>query len=79
MNQFKRPDPTVLCEAIPLFFIGRNHAGLWVARESEGRTGGIFLFKALAISFAKRESMPGGCALSFVSDEIELDLAPNRE
>jgi hypothetical protein len=32
----QRPDATMLSEAIPLFFIGRNHNGLWVAREATG-------------------------------------------
>jgi hypothetical protein len=39
----RRPDSGVLSESIPLFFIARNRAGLWVAREAKGRTGGIFL------------------------------------
>jgi hypothetical protein len=79
VTKLKRPDPTILNESIPLFFIGKNSAGLWVARESEGRTGGIFLLKSSAISFAKRESMPGGCALSFVPDGLELDIAPKAD
>ena len=29
-----RPDRTVLDDSIPLFFIGRNQNGFWVARES---------------------------------------------
>lgn len=41
----QRPGPALLSEAIPLFFIGRNKDGLWVAREADGRIGGIFLLK----------------------------------
>ena len=40
-----RPDASVLNEAIPLFFIGRNRNGLWLAREAGGKSGGMFLFK----------------------------------
>jgi len=43
----QRPDARALSEAIPLFFIGRNKNGLWVAREpavffcSSGRRCGL--------------------------------------
>jgi hypothetical protein len=71
----RRPDSGVLNESIPLFFIARNRAGLWVAREAEGRTGGIFLFKTSALRFAERSSEPRGCATMFLAEHLELDLA----
>ena len=37
-----RPSFDVLSGSIPLFFIARNRVGFWIAREVEGRTGGIF-------------------------------------
>ena len=70
-----RPDFTVLNESIPLFFIGRNTDGLWVARESEGRCGGLFLFRSSACRFARLKSAQPGCALMFVAQSFELDLA----
>jgi hypothetical protein len=72
-----RPDDTVLSEAIPLFFIGRNHNGFWVARESKGRYGGLFLFRRSAARFARRNGLSGGGATMLVEDPIELDL-PNQ-
>ena len=33
---FQRPGADVLNEAIPAFFIGRNHSGFWVARDANG-------------------------------------------
>ena len=69
-----RPDPEVLSEAIPLFFIGRNENRPWVAREAEGRTGGIFLFERSALRFARRNSAPDGCATMFVREPLELDV-----
>jgi hypothetical protein len=69
-----RPDPGILSEAIPLFFIGRNKDGFWVARESEGRIGGIFLRKQSALRFANRSTQPGGCATMFLSERFELDV-----
>jgi hypothetical protein len=72
-----RPDDTVLSDSIPLFFIGRNHNGFWVARESAGRCGGLFLFKWSAARFARRNGLAGGGATMLVKHSIELDL-PNH-
>ena len=70
----RRPDSGVLSESIPLFFIARNRAGLWVAREAEGHTGGIFLFNRSAVRFAEKSSGPRGCATMFRAEHFELDV-----
>lgn len=70
-----RPHTGVLSESIPLFFIARNSVSLWVAREADGRTGGIFLFKTSALRFAKKNSAPKGCATMFLAERLELDVA----
>ncbi|MGY8668325.1 hypothetical protein Q3C01_38980 [Bradyrhizobium sp. UFLA05-109] len=67
-------DPEIISASIPAFFIGRNTAGLWVAREASGRVGGIFLFKSSAVEFAHRQSKPAQCALVFPSETFELDV-----
>ncbi|TQF43579.1 hypothetical protein UNPF46_03010 [Bradyrhizobium sp. UNPF46] len=67
-------DPDVVSAAIPAFFIGHNHAGLWVAREATGRAGGLFLFKSSAVEFANRRSAPVRCALVFPAGTFELDI-----
>jgi hypothetical protein len=72
-----RPDCTILSDSIPLFFIGRNRSGFWVARESEGRSGGLFLFRWSAARFARRNGLAGGGATMLVEHSIELDL-PNQ-
>jgi hypothetical protein len=69
----RRPDAGVLSKSIPLFFIGRNRNGLWVAREAEGRIGGIFLLKQSAQRFAQKHGAPFGCAMMFLTESIELD------
>jgi hypothetical protein len=69
-----RPDPSVLSESIPLFFIGRNHNGLWVARAADGRAGGLFLRRASALRFAKKNTEPVGFAMMLVADGLELDI-----
>jgi hypothetical protein len=67
-------DPDVVSAAIPAFFIGRNGAGLWVARDADGRAGGLFLFKSSAVDFAKRQSAPARCALVLPAEPFELDI-----
>ncbi|OPZ00123.1 hypothetical protein A5906_23170 [Bradyrhizobium sacchari] len=67
-------DPDVVSAAIPAFFIGQNRAGLWVARDANGRVGGLFLFKSSAVDFARRQSAPARCALVFPSETFELDI-----
>jgi hypothetical protein len=71
----QRPDASVLNEAIPLFYVGRNRNGLWVAREAEGRAGGIFLTRRAAARFAEESCEPSGCATMFVTEPLELDFA----
>jgi hypothetical protein len=72
--QFQPLDPGIVNEAIPAFFIGRNKEGFWVARDVKGRIGGIFLLENSALSFAKSNSWPAGCATIFPSERFELDL-----
>lgn len=72
--QFRPLDPGIVNEAIPAFFIGRNKEGFWVARDVNGQIGGIFLLENSALSFAKRNSQPAGCATIFPSGRFELDL-----
>jgi hypothetical protein len=69
-----RPDPRILSEAIPLFFIGRNKDGFWVARDADGPRGGIFLRKQSTVRFANRSTPPVGCAIMFLSKRFELDV-----
>jgi hypothetical protein len=73
--QFQPLDPGVVNETIPAFFIGRNKEGFWIARDAKGRIGGIFLLENSALSFARRNSRPAGCATIFPSERFELDLA----
>lgn len=70
---FTRPHWSVLNENIPVYLIGKNRLGHWVVRKSDGSSGGEFLVQAEAVRFANRESAPGGCALVYVTDFLELD------
>jgi hypothetical protein len=71
---FQRPGADDLSEAIPVFFIGRNKHGHWVARGADGKSGGLFWRKQAAIRFATRSAWPARCATIFPAENIELDL-----
>ena len=71
---FLRPAPEDLSEAIPVFFIGRNKHGHWVARGADGKSGGLFWRKQAAIRFARQSAWPARCATIFPTENIELDL-----
>ena len=71
---FSRPGSEVLSEAIPVFFIGRNRDGFWVARDAEGKFGGLFWRKQAALRFARRSAGPVGCAMVFPDVRLELDI-----
>jgi hypothetical protein len=73
-TSFQPLDTSIVSEAIPVFFIGRNREGFWVARDVKGRIGGIFLFESSALSFARRKSRRTGCATIYQSETFELDL-----
>jgi hypothetical protein len=68
-----RPDAHVINRVIPLFFIGRNKNGFWLAREAGGRIGGMFLLRRSALRFAQEASAPNGCATMFLPKSFELD------
>jgi hypothetical protein len=73
-SRFARPGPDVLNRTIPVVFIGRNRAGLWVARDADGKFGGLFWRKGSALHFAKTNAGPAGCAALFPRARFELDL-----
>jgi hypothetical protein len=70
---FQRPGADILNEAIPAFFIGRNHDGFWVARDANGKSGGLFWSCRAALRFA-RAVWPEGCATIFPQGRFELDI-----
>ncbi len=70
----KRPSPSVLSKSIPLFFIGRDNDGFWIACEAEHRIGGVFLSQRSALRFAQRCSEPTPCATMILEETHQLDI-----
>ena len=53
--------------------IGRNRRGDWIAREQNGRFGGLFVNRAEAIKYALFENGHHRETIVELSREIELD------
>lgn len=71
---FEPLDPGVISASIPTFFVGRDRDGFWLARDTKGERGGIFLLKSSALAFARRAARPLGCATIFPSERFDLDV-----
>jgi hypothetical protein len=71
---FQPLDACVLNASIPAFYIGRDKDGFWLARDTKGRAGGIFLLESSALAFARRHAWPSGCATVLSSEILELDV-----
>jgi hypothetical protein len=74
-KRFRRPDPDVLNASIPVFYVGRNADGLWVARKADASSGGVFLLKCSAMRFARQARPPFAAAIITLTDGVELDIA----
>jgi hypothetical protein len=61
------------CLLPPIFMIGRDSGGHWVAQEKDGLRGGLFISRAEAMKYAKFESGNYPHAVVMVSGNLELD------
>jgi hypothetical protein len=57
----------------PIFMIGRDSKGHWVAQEQGGLRGGLFVNRAEATKYARFESGNDPHAVVMVSGVLELD------
>jgi hypothetical protein len=69
----QRPSAKILSERIPLFFIGRDPDGFWLARHADSPIGGLFLRRRSAMNFAKRACAPIPCATMVLAEPHRLD------
>ena len=63
------------CLLPPIFMIGRDGRGNWVAQEKSGARGGLFISRAEALKFAKFESGDNPHAVVMVNGTLELDTS----
>jgi hypothetical protein len=64
-------------EITPLFLIGQNRRGNWVATMKHGLIGGLFINRAAALKFALFENGNHPEAVVAVPGVLELDLGAN--
>ena len=57
-----------------LVLIGRNSSGNWVARESHGLFGGLFVSRAQAVKYALSENGDHPATIVLTADIVELDM-----
>jgi len=62
-------------EKAPLFLIGKNSRGQWVAQKKHGLTGGLFVNRAAALKFALFENGRRPDAVITVPGVFELDMS----
>jgi hypothetical protein len=64
---------------LPIFMIGRDSRGNWVALAQGGARGGLFVDRAGALKFAKSENGNQPHAIVWVSGILELDAGAVRQ
>jgi hypothetical protein len=59
----------------PLFLVGQDRHGNWVARDQSGLCGGLFVGRDEALKFARAENGNRPQAIVMVDDVLELDMS----
>ena len=59
----------------PLFLVGKDSQGHWVARDQSGLCGGLFVGRDEALKFARAENGNRPQAIVMVDDVLELDMS----
>ena len=67
--------PTVKGLESPLFLVGKDSHGNWVARDQSGLCGGLFVGRDEALKFARAENGNRPQAIVMVDDVLELDMS----
>src|SRR5882672_286473 len=62
-------------ESSPLFLIGQNSRGKWIAQKQDGRCGGLFVSRDAALKFALFENGHRPEAVITVPGVFELDMS----
>ncbi|MGB6536550.1 MAG: hypothetical protein WBF58_11385 [Xanthobacteraceae bacterium] len=68
------PAESLSCLHPPIFMIGRDSRGNWVAQEQSGARGGFFVDRGGAIKFAKSENGNRPHAIVWVRGILELKV-----
>jgi len=66
------PMPSLQNKQNPLFEIGRDASGRWLARSADGREGGMFVSRDEAEKFARAQAKARGGAVARTREPISL-------
>jgi hypothetical protein len=61
----------------PVFMIGQNSRGAWIAREQSGRCGGFFISRSAAMKYALLENGNRRDAVIEAPGVFDLDMDTN--
>ena len=73
MNQGNQ-DETASLFRPPLFMVGQDESGHWVAQALDGVCGGLFVSRDAAMRYIRSEKGPSPQAVVMVSGVLELDM-----
>jgi hypothetical protein len=73
MSETKRAEPSSLFRP-PLFMVGRDEGGNWVAQALDGACGGLFVSRDAALRYIRLEKGRLPQAVVMVSGVLELDM-----
>ena len=73
MKQTDKASEPPSCLQSPVFMIGRDSRGCWVAQEPSGTRGGLFVNRGEALKFVKSENAVRPHAVVWVSGNLELN------
>jgi hypothetical protein len=73
MNQRKQDEPPSLFRP-PLFMVGQDERGHWVAQALDGVCGGLFVSRDAAMRYIRSEKGPSPQAVVVVSGVLDLDM-----
>jgi hypothetical protein len=73
MNQVKQDEPPSLFRP-PLFMVGQDERGHWVAQALDGACGGLFVSRDAAMRYIRSEKGPSPQAVVMVSGVLDLDM-----
>ena len=60
---------------VPVFLVGKDSRGRWVAQKQHGKSGGLFVNRAAAVKFALLENGHRPEAVITVPGVFELDMS----
>ena len=58
----------------PLFMVGQDGRGNWIAQDKEGMRGGLFVNREAALRYVRSENGSKPQAILMVTGQLELDL-----